>query len=112
MRVSQSGNNPIQDSQAAKANATQGAKKADKAGSAASAKASEGVVATDGAKAEISFKVKELAKAKDVAASAPDIREQKIAELKRKIEAGKYKVDAEAVADKMVDEHLRTSQIG
>ncbi len=55
---------------------------------------------------EISTQAKDMAKAKSVAASAPEVREERIAELKRRIESGEYKVNAEAVADKMVDDHL------
>jgi negative regulator of flagellin synthesis FlgM len=60
---------------------------------------------------EISSKARELASAKAAASGAPDVREAKIAELKERIAAGKYKVDAKAVADRMVDDHL-SSGIG
>lgn len=46
---------------------------------------------------------KEAQAVKEIISSEPEIREQKVAELKAKIEAGKYKVNHEAVADKMVD---------
>jgi len=58
-------------------------------------------------KAEISNKSREFANAKAVATSAPDVRADKIAELKRRIADKSYKVDNVAVADKLVDEHLR-----
>lgn len=58
-------------------------------------------------KTEISSKSKEFANAKAVANGAPDVRAEKIAELKRRIAESSYKVDNEAVADKLVDEHLR-----
>ena len=58
------------------------------------------------AKAEISAKAKDFAKAKAVAADAPDVREDRVAELKKRISEGKYQVDAQAVADRMVDDHL------
>ncbi len=60
---------------------------------------------------EISAKGRELAQAKQIASSAPDVREEKIAKLKEMIAKGSYKVDANAVADRMVDEHL-SSGIG
>lgn len=63
------------------------------------------------ARPEISAKGREFAQAKEVASHAPDVREEKIARLKEMINAGKYKVDAHAVADRMVDEHL-SSGIG
>ena len=59
-------------------------------------------------KAQISEKAKEFAKAKEVATSAPDIREQKIADLKSRIASGKYEVNAQAIADRLVDEHVAT----
>lgn len=62
-------------------------------------------------KADISAKGKEFAKAKAIAKDAPDVREAKIAELKKRIADGKYNVNPEAIADKMVDEHLKTSDI-
>jgi negative regulator of flagellin synthesis FlgM len=54
----------------------------------------------------ISGKAKDLARAKEVAKSAPDVDEARVARLKAAIEGGSYKVDAERVADKLVDEHL------
>lgn len=56
---------------------------------------------------EISEKARTMAKAKAMAKNAPDVREQKIAELKKRIASGAYKVDAEAVADRLVDDHLQ-----
>ncbi len=67
--------------------------------------------ANDGATAQISTRAKEFSKAKEAAASAPDVREQKIAELKKKISDGKYKVDAGAIADRLVDEHIQTQDL-
>ena len=60
-------------------------------------------------KTEISDRGREIAKAKSAAVNAPDVREAKIAELKSRIEAGRYKVDADAVADRMVNEHMEMS---
>src|ERR1700746_3883953 len=60
----------------------------------------------DDTKTEIPARGRELAQAKEVAGNAPDVREEKIAKLKEMIAAGKYKVDPQAVADRMVDEHL------
>ena len=64
------------------------------------------------ANAEISAKSKEFAQAKSVATGSPDVREDKIADIKRRMAEGSYKVDHEAVADRMVDDHLRMSGIG
>jgi negative regulator of flagellin synthesis FlgM len=91
---------------------TSGAKRAEKAGAAsASSKVSAKTVDSSSTKAEISAKAKEFAKAKEAATSAPDVREDRIAELKKRIAAGNYQVNAEAIANKMVDEHV-SSGIG
>lgn len=54
---------------------------------------------------EISDKAKEFAKAHAVASATPDVREDRIAELKKRIAAGDYKVDSDAIADKMIADH-------
>jgi negative regulator of flagellin synthesis FlgM len=41
-------------------------------------------------------------RAAQIVASAPDVREAKVAEIKAKIESGEYKVDAEAVAARLL----------
>ena len=49
---------------------------------------------------------KEAQRIKEIISSEPDVREEKVAELKRKIESGEYKVDHDAVADKLVDSFI------
>ena len=46
--------------------------------------------------------LKEAQTVREIITSEPEIREDKVAELKEKIESGKYKVDHDAVADKLV----------
>jgi negative regulator of flagellin synthesis FlgM len=54
--------------------------------------------------------LKETQLAKEIIASEPDIREDKVSELKQKIDSGKYTIDYNAVADKLVDSyHKKTS---
>jgi len=45
---------------------------------------------------------KDLRLANEALASAPDVREDKVAEIRDKIESGTYSMNNEAVADKMV----------
>ncbi len=59
-----------------------------------------------GARVEISDAAKLMEQASDVAKSSPDIRADKVAALKKSILDGTYKIDAQAIADKLVDEHL------
>jgi negative regulator of flagellin synthesis FlgM len=46
---------------------------------------------------------KEAQFAKKIIASEPDVREDKVSELKKRIESGNYTVDNNAVADKIVE---------
>ncbi|MCC7440150.1 MAG: flagellar biosynthesis anti-sigma factor FlgM [Bdellovibrionales bacterium] len=64
------------------------------------------------ASSDISPRAREFARAKEVAASAPDVRQAKIDELKRRIANREYNVKPEAVADRMVQEHLQTHGLG
>jgi negative regulator of flagellin synthesis FlgM len=56
-------------------------------------------------KVEVSDRAQMMAKAKAIAKN-DDIDEAKVARLQKMIDDGKYQVSAEAIADKMVDEHL------
>ena len=49
---------------------------------------------------------KEVQTANEIIASEPDVREDKVAELKKRIESGNYTVDNKAVADKIVDSFI------
>ena len=49
-------------------------------------------------------RIEEFNKIKAAAISSPDVREEKIERLRSLIDSGNYKVDAEAIADRMVDE--------
>lgn len=55
---------------------------------------------------ELSQSSKEVQQIKEIISSAPDIREDKVAALKEKIESGEYKIDPDAIADKIVDDSL------
>ncbi len=62
------------------------------------------------AKVELSQRAQDIKKAKELAMSKTDeVDEAKVARLQKMIDEGKYKVDAEAVADRLVDEHLLTN---
>lgn len=57
------------------------------------------------AKVAVSSEAQALQKAKAIA-SKDTVDEAKVARLQKLIDEGKYKVDAKAVSDRMVDEHL------
>ena len=50
--------------------------------------------------------LREAQAVKELISSQPDVREEKVAELKQRIESGRYEIDHMAVADKMVDSFL------
>lgn len=60
---------------------------------------------------ELSDKAKEIAesrmKAMEIARKTPDIREDRVADLKARIESGQYKPDAGQIADGMMREAIR-----
>ena len=49
---------------------------------------------------------KEVQLIKEIISSEPDVREDKVSALKERIESGKYRIDHEAVADKLVDSSI------
>jgi negative regulator of flagellin synthesis FlgM len=50
---------------------------------------------------------KEAQKIREIMASEPDVREDKVADLKNRIESGEYTIDHARVADKLVDELIK-----
>lgn len=108
MKVSGKNGNPMQSAEAAKLNkaATDAVTGPNKKSSAAA----EAFSPAGSAKVDLSQRAQDIKKAKAIAsAGANDIDEAKVARLQRLIDEGKYKVDAEAVADRLVDEHLRAN---
>jgi len=58
------------------------------------------------AKVDVSPKAQEAKRIKELAMAAPDVDEAKVAKFRQLIDDGKYKIDAKAIAEKMVDEQL------
>lgn len=61
----------------------------------------------ESSRVELSPRAQEAKRIKELAMSTPDVDEAKVAKFRKLIDEGNYKVDAEAIADKMVDEHLK-----
>lgn len=57
-------------------------------------------------KLDVSANARRMNKAMELALNAPDVRENRVQELQALIDSGKYKTDAKAIADKLVDDHL------
>lgn len=57
---------------------------------------------TKGDGVELSREAKQVLALKDKVAQAPEVRQQRIEELRRQIESGTYRPDARQIADKML----------
>ena len=61
---------------------------------------------TEGDKVVLSPRAKEIVEAKKIIDSMPDIREEKVAAIKKEIENGTYKVDGKKVALNIIKESI------
>jgi negative regulator of flagellin synthesis FlgM len=61
----------------------------------------------DSARVDMSTRAVEMNRAKEIASSGVGVDEAKVARLQKLIDGGNYKVDAEAIADRLLDEHLK-----
>ena len=59
------------------------------------------------AQVEVSQNARHLQKAMDLAKVEDRVDSDKVDRLQKLIDSGAYKVDAEAIADRLVDEHLK-----
>lgn len=62
----------------------------------------------DAAEVNVSPRAKNIQKATEIA-KQNNVDEAKVARLQKMIDAGEYKVDADAVAERLLNEHLMTS---
>ncbi len=60
-------------------------------------------------KVELSPRAQDIKRIKELANSAPDVDQAKVDKFQKLIDAGKYKIDAKSVADRLVDEHMFSS---
>jgi negative regulator of flagellin synthesis FlgM len=66
------------------------------------------VVGADGlssTRIDVSPRAQELRKAKELATPSDSIDEAKVARLQKMIDSGSYKVDAEAISERLLDEY-------
>ncbi len=56
---------------------------------------------------ELSSRAQDIKKAKELATPGDSIDEAKVARLQAMIDSGSYKVNAEAIADRLLDEHTK-----
>lgn len=67
-------------------------------------------VGAGASRVDVSSRAQEAKRIKELAMAAPDVDEAKVAKFRQLIDDKKYQVDARAVADKMVDDHLETGE--
>jgi negative regulator of flagellin synthesis FlgM len=60
----------------------------------------------DAVKVDLSERSQDIRQAKEMAMATPDINMEKVEKFRKLIDEGNYKVDAKAVADRMVSESL------
>ena len=58
----------------------------------------------DSDRVTFSSQARELLEARRLLAGMPDVREEKVAEVKARIDGGRYRIDSEAIAEKMIRE--------
>lgn len=63
--------------------------------------------AIDGSTVAISSRAQDIKRATEIARATPDVNEAKVSRLQKLIDEGKYKTDASAIADRMVDEQMK-----
>lgn len=74
--------------------------------------AAEALGATVGSstKVDVSSRAQEMKRAKEMATPSNDIDEAKVARLQAMIDSGSYKVDADALAERLVSEQLKMNE--
>ncbi len=65
--------------------------------------------AAQSTRVDLSERSQDIRQIRDLAKASPDIDQAKVEKFQKLIDAGKYKIDAKAVADKMVDEQLMSA---
>ncbi|MEK6591207.1 MAG: flagellar biosynthesis anti-sigma factor FlgM [Nitrospinota bacterium] len=57
----------------------------------------------------LSERVKDIQKAKEITKNTPDVRTERVAELKEQIEKGKYHINSKDIAEKMLKDVVSES---
>lgn len=98
----------VTNSSAGQTAALQSAKPKEKVTSKEATRTSQALPGSDATTAgvEISEKAQLMRQATEIAQQTPSVRRDRVEDLRNQILAGKYKVDAGAVADKILEDHL------
>lgn len=88
----------LETGKAGKSDAARGLRHGSKAGTA-------NIAPKDGSKVDVSERAQMMQKAKDIA-SEQTVDEAKVARFQKLIDEGKYHVDSDKIADKLVEDHM------
>ncbi len=61
-------------------------------------------------KVDLSTRAQDAKRIKELAMQVPDVDQAKVDKFQKLIDSGNYKVDSKAVADRLVDEHLFSTE--
>lgn len=100
MKVSSSTNNSVKATDTTKSTKSATGKEA------SSLKSAAADAIADSTKVDLSSRAQDIKKAKELATPDNSIDEAKVARLQKLIDEGKYKTDAAAISDRLVDEHM------
>lgn len=101
MKVSQ--HNPVQSQQIEKSQKSQASDKARETRALESHPAS----LKSGTTVDISPEAQLMKQASEIAKSAPDMRLEKVEQLKKSIQEGTYQIESSKIADRLVDDHFK-----
>jgi negative regulator of flagellin synthesis FlgM len=107
MKVSNNLPNSVQSAEAAKTGKAGGPESLLDSAKAKKGSAIIGNEISASARVDVSQRAQDIKKAKELATPSDSIDEAKVARLQALIDSGKYKVDAEAIADRLLDEHSK-----
>lgn len=62
-------------------------------------------------KVEISSRARDIEKAEKIAKAPSENNEAKIEALKKAVQSGQYKIDEDAIADRLITEHMQTASV-
>lgn len=112
MKVSNSGPKNVGSGIAGTASTGTTAETAKSARSGKSSPAAEALGATVGSstKVDVSSRAQEMKRVKEMATPSNDVDEAKVARLQALIDSGAYKVDADALAERLVSEQLKMNE--
>ena len=69
-----------------------------------------GATVGSSAKVDVSSRAQEMKRAKEMSTPSGDIDEAKVARLQAMIDSGSYKVDSDAIAERLVSEQLKMNE--